>query len=73
MSNERWTCIRAREDRRSSPMMDLKYFLILFITLNDISAVADDAVRIVCIAGYRHLFVRANVSASLDDLSSVIV
>ena len=78
MSNERWTSIKPREDRRPSPMVDLKNRCIPFIVLNVLSDVANDvgiAIRtviMVCIAGYSHLFVRASVSASLDDLSSVI-
>ena len=57
---------------------NLSIFFIPFIVLNVLSDVAYDVgivirtVRMVCIAGYRHLFVRASVSASLDDLSSVI-
>ena len=78
MSNERWTSIRPREDRRPSPMVDLRYCCVPFIVLNELSDVAYDVgivirtVKMMCIAGYRHLFVRASVSASLDDLSSVI-
>ena len=78
ISNERWTSIIPREDRRPSPMVDLKFFFIPFFVLNALSDVAYDVgivirtVRMVCIAGYIHLFVRASVSASLDDLSSVI-
>ena len=78
MSNERWTRIRPREDRRPSPMVDLSYCCVPFIVLNELSDVAYDvgivirAVIMMCIAGYRHLFVRESVSARLDDLSSVI-
>jgi hypothetical protein len=60
------------------PWWTLSIFVIPFIVLNGLSDVAYDVgiairtARMVCIAGYRHLFVRASVSATLDDLSSVL-